>query len=193
MTYILAINIALATEYQPQDGDIIFQTSNSSQSKIIQAVTQSPYSHVGIITIREGRPYVYEAIKTVQFTTLDSWIDRGNNDQYTVLRSKEPLSTAQLKKMQSVGQNYKGLSYDLPFQWSDDKMYCSELVWKIYEHGAGITLAEPREMKSYSGMTAKAEQVMQKRWGNRNFYTELVVAPSDLAESPLLETVFTNF
>ena len=193
MTYILAINIALATEYQPQDGDIIFQTSNSSQSKIIQAVTQSPYSHVGIITIREGQPYVYEAIKTVQLTALNSWVDRGNNDQYTVLRSKEPLSTAQLKKMQSVGQKYKGLSYDLPFQWSDDKMYCSELVWKIYEHGAGITLTEPREMKSYSGMTAKAEQVMQKRWGNRNFYTELVVAPSDLAESPLLETVFTNF
>src|SRR5437867_163185 len=23
--------------------------------------------------------------------------------------------------------------YDLTFEWSDDKIYCSELVWKVYE------------------------------------------------------------
>ena len=30
--------------------------------------------------------------------------------------------------------------YDLYFEWSDDKIYCSELVWKIYKNGADIEL-----------------------------------------------------
>ena len=193
MLNFLMLPLAFAAEYTPQNGDIIFQTSTSSQSKIIQAVTQSPYSHVGIVIIRDGKTYVYEAIQTVQLTPLATWVDRGVNDQYTVLRLKEPLSTEHLQRMEAEGQKFKGLSYDLPFKWSDAQMYCSELVWKIYENGAGITLIEPRKMSSYSGLTAKAEQVMEKRWGNRYFYAELVVAPSDLAESDLLETVYTNY
>ena len=32
-----------------QDGDIIFQNSNSSQSKAIELATKSKYTHMGII------------------------------------------------------------------------------------------------------------------------------------------------
>ena len=53
-----------------RDGDIIFQTTPSKQSQAIQIVTHSPYSHVGIIFMREGKPYVYEAISKVQYTPL---------------------------------------------------------------------------------------------------------------------------
>src|SRR5437773_3573503 len=49
-----------------QDGDIIFQTSRSSQSLAIQRATHSPYSHMGIILYRSGRPFVFEAIATVR-------------------------------------------------------------------------------------------------------------------------------
>ena len=41
-----------------QNGDIIFQTSNSSQSKAIQLATHSPYSHVGIIYEQKGSFWV---------------------------------------------------------------------------------------------------------------------------------------
>ena len=42
-----------------QNGDLIFQTSTSSQSKAIQLATNSKYSHVGIIYILEGKKYVF--------------------------------------------------------------------------------------------------------------------------------------
>ena len=44
-----------------KDGDVIFQTSLSSQSVAIQRATHSRYSHMGIIFFRSGQPYVFEA------------------------------------------------------------------------------------------------------------------------------------
>jgi hypothetical protein len=60
-----------------RDGDLIFQTSKSSQSLAIQRATGSPYSHMGLIFNRDGKPYVFEAVATVRFTPLDQWIARG--------------------------------------------------------------------------------------------------------------------
>ena len=55
---------------QLRDGDIIFQTSRSELSIPIQKATRSPYSHMGIVFIRNGSPYAYEAINKVQYTPL---------------------------------------------------------------------------------------------------------------------------
>ena len=53
-----------------RDGDVIFHTSRSAQSAAIQRATHSPYSHVGVVLYRDGRPFVFEAIATVRFTPL---------------------------------------------------------------------------------------------------------------------------
>src|SRR5262249_21128739 len=55
-------------------GDIVFQTSKSNQSRAIQLATRSPYSHMGLILLRDGKPFVLEAIATVRFTPLGEWI-----------------------------------------------------------------------------------------------------------------------
>ena len=51
-----------SNEYQAQNGDIIFQTSQSSQSVAIQRATKSKYSHMGIVYIKNSQPFVFEAI-----------------------------------------------------------------------------------------------------------------------------------
>lgn len=53
---LLVFSLLIATPafaWQPQTGDIIFQTSLSSQSQAIQLATHSDYSHTGMIVIRE--------------------------------------------------------------------------------------------------------------------------------------------
>ena len=42
--------------------------------------------------------------------------------------------------MKTIGRKYLGRDYDLRFEWSDDKIYCSELVWKIYKEAFNIAL-----------------------------------------------------
>ena len=69
-------------------GDIIFQTSQSSQGKAIQLASHSLYSHVGILYEENSIFYVYEAVQPVKMTLLDEWIARGKEGHYVVKRLK---------------------------------------------------------------------------------------------------------
>ena len=82
-----------------RDGDIIFHTSRSAQSAAIQRATHSPYSHVGLVLYRDGKPFVFEAISTVRYTPLASWIARGDGGHYVVKRLKSALSPAQVEQV----------------------------------------------------------------------------------------------
>jgi len=187
--FFLASLISVALAATAQDGDVIFQTSRSSQSEAIQLATDSPYSHVGIITIQDGKPMVYEAISTVQATPLADWIRRGERGKYRLMRPRQPLTQGQIHAMKAVGRSHQQKPYDLRFDWSDNKMYCSELVWKVYKAGAGIELASLRPMDSYRLGDPKVKSLIQTRWGADINWKEPMVAPSDLANSSLLEVV----
>ena len=52
-------------------GDIIFQSSNSGQSRAIQLATHSKYSHVGLIFNENDQWMVYEAVQPVCVTPLE--------------------------------------------------------------------------------------------------------------------------
>ena len=60
-----------------KEGDVIFQTSQSQQSPLIQIATRSKISHCGIIVMKNGKPYVLETLKTLVVTPLDKFIARG--------------------------------------------------------------------------------------------------------------------
>ncbi|MEC9389394.1 MAG: YiiX family permuted papain-like enzyme [Myxococcota bacterium] len=188
MTLLHAL-ISFALAATPTEGDLIFHTSRSTQSEAIQLATASPYSHVGIITFQNGEPMVYEAVQTVKTTPLPEWIARGEGGKYRLMRTVEPLDNRQLESMKTIGQKHQQKRYDIRFEWSDEKMYCSELVWKIYKEGAGIQLSKPRTMDSYHIGNPEVRRTIEARWGASVNWKENMVAPSDLAESPLLKVV----
>jgi hypothetical protein len=187
--WLLFMLIAGALAAPVQDGDIVFQTSHSAQSEAIHLATGSAFSHVGIVTVQDGESLVLEAVGPVKTTPLKAWIARGVGGRYRLMRPKTPLSTAQLSGMDRIGRQHLGKDYDLRFDWSDDKMYCSELVWKIYSKGAGLELAAPRPMGSYRLGHPRVMALIAARWGDTVRLSEKMIAPSDLAQSPLLEIV----
>jgi hypothetical protein len=68
-TFSLAVLLAgCVSQASPlvHDGDIVFQTSRSTQSAAIQKATHSQYSHMGLVLYRNGQPYVVEAIGPVK-------------------------------------------------------------------------------------------------------------------------------
>ncbi len=105
-----------------RDGDIIFHTSRSAQSVAIQRATHSPYSHVGVIIFREGKPYVFEAISTVQYTSLSKWTARGEGGRFVVKRLKRALTETEKSKLRTAARVYEGKIYDLYFEWSDQRI-----------------------------------------------------------------------
>lgn len=179
-------------ESKLRDGDIIFQETSSAQSKAIQLATHSRYSHVGIIYFQKNRPFVFEAVQPVKFSSLSNFLRRSVGGHYIVKRLKNAdsiLTKPILAKMLSEGRRFSGKDYDWVFGWSDSRIYCSELVWKIYQRGAGIELSPTKRLREFdlSHPTVKAK--MRERYGLNIPLDEPVVAPSQLFESDLLEIV----
>ncbi|WP_299254889.1 YiiX family permuted papain-like enzyme [uncultured Cytophaga sp.] len=171
------------------EGDIIFQSSQSTQCKAVKLATHSEYSHVGMITYIDGKPFVLEAVEPVRTTELATWIAHGTGGHYTVMRLKDrnnEILDAEIKIAQQLAKKMIGTHYDIYFNWSDDELYCSELVWKIYKRGYGVELCSLRTMKEFDLSSPEVKTIMKQRYGNNPPLTELVVAPSDLSNSPLL-------
>jgi uncharacterized protein YycO len=177
-----------------QDGDIIFQTSTSSQSKAIQLATNSKYSHCGILFEKNKKWIVLEAVQPVKETSLDEWINRGNNKHYVIKRliAHDKISLEKWEKAYQTGKKFIGKDYDITFEWSDDKIYCSELVWKIYKRGLDIEICNPKKLKSFNLENPTVKAVMKKRYGNKIPYNELVVSPEDLFSSEKLKIIDTK-
>ena len=148
-------------------GDILFQESRSAQSKYIKGATGSRYTHCGIIYKKDGKDYVLEASNVVKLTPVQEWINRGVGKHVKVMECPIKDFKIDLKK-------YIGKSYDTSFSWTDDRMYCSELVYKIYLDN-GIKLCNLRKVAEYDIEPYK--KYMNQRGIQLN---EMVVAPSDL-------------
>ncbi len=184
---------AARDHYVPQNGDIIFHTSKSSQSKAIQLATDSVYSHMGIVYINGDSAYVFEAVQPVKSTALDRWISRGVDQHFVVKRlkqSKQTLDQATFDAMWRVGQAMVGKDYDLYFEWSDDRIYCSELVWKMYKLGAGIELGSLQDIETFDLSHPVVQAKINERYPDGIPANEPVISPDAMFRSELLETVF---
>ena len=178
-----------------KEGDIIFQTSQSSQSKAIQLATKSKYSHMGIIYKSGDKFFVYEAIQPVKLTPLDSWIKRGQGGNYVVKRLKDAsrlLNEKTLKEIKRAGKKYKGRSYDLYFEWSDNRIYCSELVWKIFKEALGIEIGKLQKFREFDFSDPVVKAKLKERFGNKFPLDEPVISPQAIFESDALETVTSD-
>lgn len=178
-----------------QSGDIIFQISQSTQSIAIQLATKSQYSHMGMIFDINGHYFVYEAIQPVQLTRLDDWISRGKNSHYVVKRltnSAKILTEENLKRLRDIGEKFKGKDYDIYFEWSDDRIYCSELVWKIYKEALGIEIGELQELSEFDLTSDVVKSKMHERYGDEIPLYEKVISPAAMFESDQLVTIREN-
>ena len=178
-----------------QNGDIVFQVSQSSQSQAIQLATHSKYSHMGIVYFQGDRPYVYEAVQPVKLTPLNEWVQRGKGQHYIVKRLKNAstvLTPATLQKMKSIGEQYRGKYYDIYFGWSDDRLYCSELVWKIYHEATGIEIGELQKIKDFDLSAQQVRTKIKERYGDHLPTEELVISPAAMFNSDKLVTVYAK-
>ena len=175
--------------YTPAAGDIVFHTSTSAQSFAVQSATHSRYSHMGIVLIKEGRPVVLEAVQPVKYTDLKTWLNRGKGQQYVIKRLTSPIKPAAVSKLDQEAKRYLGKPYDLTFEWSDDRIYCSELVWKLYKSALGIELAPLAKLGSFDLTAPAVKAKLKERYGNRIPLNEPVIAPSAIFDSTLLTTV----
>jgi hypothetical protein len=175
-----------------KDGDIVFHTSRSAQSLAVQRATGSRYSHMGIVLLRGGKPYVFEAVSTVRYTPLAQWTARGDGGHYVAKRLRNAgalLTPGAVAHLHAGSADYEGRPYDLTFEWSDQRIYCSELVWKLYQRALGVRIGELQKIRSFNLDDPAVRAKMRERYGDKVPMDEPVISPVAMFGSPLLVTV----
>jgi Permuted papain-like amidase enzyme, YaeF/YiiX, C92 family len=190
---VVAIGCPRSAGPHVQEGDVIFQTSETPQSLAVQKATRSRYSHVGLVTYRDEKPYVFESVETVRATPLAEWLGQGEGGHYLVKRLVDAhavLDTGALIELKKEMRRFEGKGpYDRTFEWSDERMYSSELVWKVYERALGIRLGEPQRMRDLDLSAPEMQKRLFERFGERVPLDEPVVSPQRIFDSARLVTV----
>lgn len=169
-----------------REGDVIFQTSQSRQSPLIQAATRSKITHCGIIVMRSDKPYVLETLKTLVLTPLDKFISRGEGGKYWIKRSNK-------ESVKIEYSHYLGKPYDFAFSFDNKIYYCSELVYDIYLNQLGIELCTPKRIDDYLILgTEKIPQIKSEMQRRGITLEQHAVAPVDIFNSEELKLVRQN-
>ena len=180
---------------QLRDGDLIFHTSLSAQSRAIQLATHSPYSHCGIVYKANGKWQVFEAVQPVKLTPLADWVARGQGTHFVTKRLRDAdaaLTPAALARLKAAGKPMMGHRYDLYFGWGDDQIYCSELIWKVYERGLGRRIGQLQHLRDFDLSNPAVRAKLKERYGNQLPLSETVISPVSIFNSPELVTVLRS-
>ena len=190
LTYILSFATYGYFQYEKKEGDLVFQSLPFGElTTVIEGVTGSPYSHVGLLVQKDGFWYVREAIGKVKDTHLLWWILRGRGDKFSVYRLKDAYKK-NIPKLIEESQKMLGYPYDFHYQLDKEKIYCSELIYTSYQQVTGEKLGK---IKSLRELNWKPHEEFILSIENSIPLDRKMITPKDLAEANQLELVFSNY
>ena len=191
---LLCLAAAKGSPSQLQTGDLVFQTSKTSLSAVTASTTGSSLTHVGMILRKNNKFYVIEAVGPVRIITLDKFIGKGMAGRYVIRRLKKKLSPQAKRSVALAARKFLGRRYDHKFSWSDNKIYCSELIYKAYMRTTGIKIGKIQKKKDlYSNWNPLLRIYINKVYKGKPPMEEKIITPKSMYDSDLLETVYSNY
>ena len=177
-------------EYEPRAGDFVFQSlPHNPLIDAIEGSSGSPFSHCGIVKRRGEQWVVIEAIGPVKETTLSWWIAQGRDKAFVTYRLREPL-TQKIPAIIAAAEKYEGRPYDIHYDMDDEKIYCSELLYKAVRDATGRKLGKIRKLGELNWRPY--EQVIRNiENGNLPLDREMIT-PRDFSEAPELQQIFRS-
>ena len=94
------------------------------------------------------------------------------------------------EKLKAAGDNYAGRPYDFLFAWSDDEIYCSELIWKMYKAALGIEIGTLQTFRDFDLSNPVVVTILKERFPQGIPEDEIVISPANMFDSDLLVTVY---
>jgi uncharacterized protein YycO len=187
--------MARAEALELKVGDVILQPLKCWACSLIEAEEETIYSHVGVVVATSPEVMVAEAFSKVRKLSLNEYNQKTEPGQkLMVLRFRRDDLVAELQRSKSefmklFETSFEGALYDHDFRWNNfddqgnEKLYCSELVSKLFQAFAGIELPIKRmhfEQNRESWMTYFRGNIPDQMWGN---------SPADIHRSDLFYEV----
>jgi len=175
--------------YEPKEGDLYFQSlPRNAVINAIEGASESPYSHCGILVRKDDGWFVLEAIGPVRETPLAKWIKQARDRHYDVFRL-EAEHAGNIPIFIKEARKYLGRPYDIRYRMDDEKIYCSELIFKGYRDATGEQLG--KLVKFGDLKWVRHTPVILAIEGSIPV-NRIMITPRHLSEAKQLEKVFSS-
>lgn len=159
-----------------RDGDLILRRGTDLvAAAVIASGRGSRFSHVGVIVIEEGRPFVIHALPPdatddgVRREPLERFLAPSQTTDVAIFRIAE-LSLDARDRLRTYVRSRLDAPFDARFRFSDDAaLYCTELVLKGFQAaGIDLTIDLPRVAMVTLAEPAYAPDALRKIRGLRS-------------------------
>ena len=175
--------------YEPKEGDLYFQSlPRNAVVNAIEGASESPYSHCGILVRKDEGWFVLEAIGPVRETPLAKWIKQARDRHYDVFRLGAKHEGI-IPEFIQAARKYMGRPYDIRYRMDDEKIYCSELIFKGYRDATGESLG--KLVKFGDLKWVRHTPVILAIEGSIPL-NRIMITPRHLSEAKQLEKVFSS-
>jgi hypothetical protein len=173
-----------------KDGDVVFQHLTGKLGSVIAEVTESPLTHCGMVVHRRGEPYVIEAIGPVRYIAFKKWVAQGDQGHFSQMRLKS-ASEEQIAKTVTAAETLLGLPYDIQYDFDDEKIYCSELVYKAYLRGGEIEVGSKEALRDLNWKGS--EKFIRVLAGGELPLDRQMVTPVSISRDPKFKLMYSTF
>ncbi len=180
--------LALYSLSAKAEGDLLFQSlPHGELVEAIETITESPWSHCGILVRQDDQWFVAESIGYVRYTPLYLWVLRGRGSRVDAFRVKDfarlgmPRLTSELRKVE-------GRPYDYRYAPDDKEIYCSELIYKAFDRAYQLKIGTWEKFGSLN-WKPKEEFIRYMENGELPLDREMIT-PVGLTRSPLVYRVY---
>jgi hypothetical protein len=181
---------AVPSQYEPAAGDFVFQSlPHNPLIDAIEGSSDSPFSHCGIVKRRGEQWVVIEAIGPVKETTLSWWIAQGRGQAFVAYRLREPLA-GRIPAILAAAEKYEGRPYDIHYDLDDERIYCSELLYKAVRDATGRKIGKIRKLGDLRWQPY--EKVIRGIENGDLPLDRAMITPRDFSEAPELRQVFRS-
>jgi hypothetical protein len=142
-----------------QNGDLIFRNGTDEVSRAARSFNRidTSFSHCGIILLEHDTAFVYHALggdynpsQVLRRDLLDSFWMLAEIDRIGIYRYN--LNQQENDSLSAIVQRYHAarLPFDLYFNFlTDDKMYCSEFVFKCFDQSLSGQLSQTIQARKW--------------------------------------------
>ena len=105
---------------------------------------------------------------------------------------RRPRLETRLAEMAAAeAESFIGKPYVYQFEWDDAKIYCSELIYKAYQRGAGVMVGSRHRIRDLDWKPH--EEYIRKQAGGDLPLDRSLITPAELVRSPFTTILYNNF
>jgi len=202
--FLFSLSSHAALEDSLRNGDIVFIRSKSDQSKALEEVTQSVWTHMGIAlkldatqsqlvdSSEDGVWTVVHSGGPVRFDLLDTFLASGT--KHSVKRLKAGVDFEKAKKLFNSAKPYADRKTPYDVYFTVPERYCSGFVAKVYKKALGIDLGVESTIAELEMSGPEAKKILTQRFSAKarapftveKWKTKTTITPVSIYNSPLL-------